>query len=120
MRRTLHIAVGAVLFWAVGSGSAIAFQEVPTPSTPSLSGPQFNGRALSFDAKVPDGGGKAAEEKSGAREKKGKGSVGFLPKMNFGLELLYGSSDLDESSAPSITDPATDDLQILGKIKRRF
>ena len=119
MRRTLHIVVGAGLLWAVSSGSAFAFQEVPTSSTPSPGVPQFTGRALSFDAE-PVGGGKSAKKKSGGSEQEGKGSIGFLPKMNFGLELLYGSPETDDSASPSITDPAADDLQILGTIKRRF
>lgn len=119
MRKYLHIVVGAALLWVAGSASAVAFQEVPTASTPSLFGPQSTGQALAFDAKIPDGGSTAAEKKSGAGNQQGKGPVGFLPKMNFGLELLYGSSERDEP-APSITDQGSDDLQILGTIKRRF
>ena len=119
MRRTLHIVAGAGLLWAVGPGVAFAFQEVPTSSTPSLGAPQFTGRALSFDAEPSDSG-KSTKKKSGGGEQEGKGALGFLPKINFGLELLYGSPETDESASPSITDPATDDLQILGKIKRRF
>ena len=47
----------------------------------------------------------------------GFGTVGVLPKLDFGLELLYGATDArgrpDEKSEPS-------DVQIRGTIKHRF
>ena len=47
----------------------------------------------------------------------GFGKVGVLPKLDFGLELLYGATDSrgrpDEKSEPS-------DVQIRGTIKHRF
>ncbi len=47
----------------------------------------------------------------------GLGAVGVLPKLDFGLELLYGATDTrgrpDEKSEPS-------DVQIRGTIKHRF
>lgn len=47
----------------------------------------------------------------------GIGTVGVLPKLDFGLELLYGANEprgtpLDQSSP--------DDVQIRGTIKHRF
>ena len=47
----------------------------------------------------------------------GFGTVGVLPKLDFGLELLYGATDTrgrpDDKSEPS-------DVQIRGTIKHRF
>jgi hypothetical protein len=47
----------------------------------------------------------------------GFGKVGVLPKLDFGLELLYGATDArgrpDDKSEPS-------DVQIRGTIKHRF
>jgi hypothetical protein len=47
----------------------------------------------------------------------GFGKVGVLPKLDFGLELLYGATDSrgrpDDKSEPS-------DVQIRGTIKHRF
>ena len=47
----------------------------------------------------------------------GLGTVGVLPRLDFGLELLYGATELrgrpDEKSEPS-------DVQIRGTIKHRF
>ena len=47
----------------------------------------------------------------------GLGTVGVLPRLDFGLELLYGATESrgrpDEKSEPS-------DVQIRGTIKHRF
>ena len=46
----------------------------------------------------------------------GVGSVGTLPKLDFGLELLYGASE-PKGMPP---DRNEDDVQIRGTIKHRF
>jgi hypothetical protein len=46
----------------------------------------------------------------------GLGTVGVLPKLDFGLELLYGASD-PKGMPP---DRNEDDVQIRGTIKHRF
>lgn len=50
----------------------------------------------------------------------GLGRLGVLPKMDFGLELLYGA---DGTKSP-VDDPAaeapSDDLQIRGTVKHNF
>ncbi len=51
----------------------------------------------------------------------GLGTLGKLPKMDFGLELLYGAAEtenlVDDSQEPNAT---TDDLRIRGTIKHQF
>jgi hypothetical protein len=47
----------------------------------------------------------------------GLGTVGVLPKLDFGLELLYGASE-PKGVPESKTDPG--DVQIRGTIKHRF
>ncbi len=49
----------------------------------------------------------------------GLGSVGVLPKLDFGLELLYGPQDGAER-APIEPQANDGDLQIKGTIKHRF
>ena len=48
----------------------------------------------------------------------GLGKLGVLPKMDFGLELLYGANE----TRPVAPDPQeeTDDLQIRGSVKHNF
>lgn len=47
----------------------------------------------------------------------GLGTVGVLPKLDFGLELLYGANE-QRGMPQDKTDP--DDVQIRGTIKHRF
>lgn len=47
----------------------------------------------------------------------GLGTVGILPKLDFGLELLYGAND-PKGLPQDKTNP--DDVQIRGTIKHRF
>jgi hypothetical protein len=74
--------------------------------------------------KSDDGSGLAlnnpGDAKSGGTELNipGIGSVGSLPKLDFGLELLYGGGN---GPAPEKTlDDKNDDVLIKGTIKHRF
>ena len=50
----------------------------------------------------------------------GLGKLGVLPKMDFGLELLYGAND-GRPAAPQPDDlPTDDDLRIRGTMKHNF
>lgn len=48
----------------------------------------------------------------------GVGSIGKLPKLDFGLELLYGNS-ADETPGAEV-ESRQDDVLIKGKIRHRF
>lgn len=48
----------------------------------------------------------------------GLGTVGVLPKLDFGLELLYGASEPKNVVPESKPDP--NDVQIRGTLKHRF
>lgn len=48
----------------------------------------------------------------------GLGTVGVLPKLDFGLELLYGATDSKTAVPESKPDP--NDVQIRGTLKHRF
>ncbi len=54
----------------------------------------------------------------------GRGKIGTLPKMDFGLDLLYGAAEDDNKTAPEFANPQdTDeqrDLMIHGTMKHRF
>ena len=51
----------------------------------------------------------------------GLGRLGVLPKMDFGLELLYGATDPKQQVEPQApaANPA-DDLVVRGTVKHRF
>jgi hypothetical protein len=51
----------------------------------------------------------------------GLGKLGVLPKLDFGLELLYGVTEekrLEDEKGPQ--DPSEDGVQIRGTLKHRF
>ena len=85
--------------------------EAPAPEAPKSLPPPAKGLNL----KMPEmsiGQGTGTEVKI-----PGFGTVGVLPKLDFGLELLYGATEArgrtDDKSEPS-------DVQIRGTIKHRF
>ncbi|MFN0219183.1 MAG: hypothetical protein ACKVP4_10250 [Hyphomicrobium sp.] len=51
----------------------------------------------------------------------GLGKLGTLPKMDFGLELLYGAADdKPVDQPPPAVENTPDDLTIRGSVKHRF
>lgn len=50
----------------------------------------------------------------------GLGKLGVLPKMDFGLELLYGAAEQQKPADNDVTEPNSDDLTIRGSVKHRF
>ncbi len=74
---------------------------------------------------VPDGSGveltvpeaSVAEDTGPTISLPGIGTIGTLPKFDFGLELLYG----DDNSAAVVDDKAVEnDLRIRGSVKHKF
>ncbi len=49
----------------------------------------------------------------------GLGKLGVLPKMDFGLELLYGANEAKQPDAVD-REPPADDLTVRGTIKHNF
>lgn len=119
MRRTAFI-TGFLAAWIVIPGIAVAFQQSqPAPESQAVA-PQAPKKAGS--KKIDNGNpvAKADEPGSWGLNFSGIGSSGVLPKLDFGLELLYGASpapSVEESAAP---DAGFDDMTIRGSLKRRF
>ena len=112
----------ALLIWGSLSFGAFAFQETtvggeeqkaaPAPvmelpkAAPGTKGLEFSGPALNLgktqgtEVRIP-----------------GIGTVGVLPKLDFGLELLYGANE-PKGIPQDQSDPG--DVQIRGTIKHRF
>ena len=113
--------VGVAL--AVASTPAAAFQEqqsgggAPAPAAPAAApaapAPQTKGVELTTPS--------AAEGASAGTEVRipGLGKLGVLPKMDFGLELLYGANEAKQPDAVEREAPA-DDLTVRGTIKHNF
>jgi hypothetical protein len=111
-----RIAVGALALSLMGSG-ALAFQETKggaaSGQQPAAQQPP---KALDLGSEGP------AAKPSGTEVRiPGLGKLGVLPKLDFGLELLYGvNDDQRPESEKTPQDPADDGVQIRGSVKHRF
>lgn len=100
-----------------GAGPALAFEQLPASQDPQVitMTPGENGLALSYETE--------ADNKAGEKDRKfkvpGLGSLD-MPKLDFGLELMYGASP--QTAAPETVTPDNrgDDMMIRGTLKRRF
>ncbi len=91
----------------MAAAPAHAFQEVPVPDQPRPA-PSAPGVSLDFGASP-----NAAQNRLGVR-KESKG--GILPKLDFGLDLLYQDQNV---AAPPVFTPQ-DDLGVMGTVRRWF
>jgi hypothetical protein len=117
--KNLVVTLGVNAAIAVGcSLGAHAFTE--TNSAPATQAAPAPGLQL----KTPDDGSGLALTSPGDAKADtelnipGIGSVGSLPKLDFGLELLYGAGGSPASEKP--LDDKNDDVLIKGTIKHRF
>lgn len=104
--------------WALSPALAFAFKQTPVgtadKATEITAEPKAQVQAKA-KLKAPEDDVLASEE--GIELKiPGIGSLGFLPKLDFGLELLYGANE----SAADEDDGLPDDLTIRGTVKRKF
>jgi len=110
-----YIGIGLAL--ALASTSTLAFQEqggaAPVTPAPAEAQPQQPaGKSMEFSAPKIDSGDAGTEVRI-----PGLGKLGVLPKMDFGLELLYGAND---SKQPEPVEPPAEDLTIRGSVKHNF
>ena len=114
MKRLVLIA-GFCAALAVAAGPrafALEEQRAPVlPSAPAAEAPK---------AGVQDATSAAKPETGTEIRIPGLGKLGTLPKMDFGLELLYGASDGKASPDPVPEDLDQRDLTIRGSVKHRF
>lgn len=108
--------IGAGLALALASTSAFAFQQeggasVTPPSDAKSAAPAEQGLDLAPPPQVE--GSDTGTEVSIP----GLGRLGVLPKMDFGLELLYGANETKKREQEL---PVGDDLTIRGTVKHNF
>jgi hypothetical protein len=100
---------------------ALAFQETGSKTVPAdaQAAPSMDAQAPTgkpgFSLSVPDAKGKAGGPEIRVP---GLGTIGALPKLDFGLELLYGTSEPKGVRDDKSAEPA--DLQIRGTVKYKF
>ena len=100
----------------LGTGTALAFQEEPGAPPPDAARmlPETADPALALQTPHANPA-ETAEKKSSKLF-----NFGILPKLDFGLELLYSQQpmQLHDSGGPTIEEQS--DVTVLGKVKRHF
>jgi len=98
----------------VGGGDKPAQSQAAPAETKVAPGSGTN----SLNLNIPD----VSSGKSSGTEVRipGIGTVGVLPKLDFGLELLYGATEPKGMAPEDRAHPEQNDLQIRGTIKHRF
>lgn len=105
------VGLSAALVLAAASGT-YALEEQKAPVTPE---------AAAAGAAATDTAAPAAKKDEGTEIRiPGLGRLGTLPKMDFGLELLYGATETEKSREPSGIEDGNEDLTIKGSIKHKF
>lgn len=101
------------------STAAAAFQETTggkaTPEAPAQQTPDAKVLDLGSSSTAPAG-------KSGGTEVRipGLGTLGVLPKLDFGLELLYGVNEDKRNEPDRGSAEPEEGVQIRGTLKHRF
>ncbi len=117
MRKGFAFISGAFVVWAVSSAAAFAFEQTILAPAPAVTAAPVVEPAPKLDGETEN---LNPQKKSGGMKIPGLGMLS-LPKLNFGLDLMYGSVENDETGLGFSGDSTTDnDLTILGKVKRRF
>ena len=78
------------------------------------------GAAPDAKAQVQEQSGSAKSDAGTEIRIPGFGKLGTLPKMDFGLELLYGADDPKPSESTEPQDDRQQDMMIHGSVKHRF
>jgi hypothetical protein len=100
---------------ALASSAAFAFQEQQaTAAKPAVQAVASADSAAAGVVDIPVGKGTAVRIP-------GLGTLGVIPKMDFGLELLYGVADAGgQAKRPDPKNTDVDDVLIRGTIKHKF
>ena len=114
MRGLLAIA-GLTAALSFGSAPALAFQETPAP--PPAEVPQAVPPADALQLGTP-----GAAQTDPQADRKGLKLFGYtvLPKLDFGLDVLYGQDQQQLELQGPTTLEENGDVTVLGKVKRRF
>ena len=120
VKRLLEILSAGAALVVLASTASFALDEQQMPVAPSAA-PQQSAPAGSPQSGVQDTTSAAKSVESGTDIViPGIGKLGVLPKMDFGLELLYGVAEDKQPEAQSPVENQPEDLTIRGSVKHKF
>ena len=118
--KTLRI-LGLGLAVAIASSAASAFQEQKAGGAAPAAMPAQSEIAPGKGLGIATDGAAPKPEAGTEVRIPGLGKLGVLPKMDFGLELLYGAADPSKQPEAQAGAPGDqDDLTIRGTLKHRW
>jgi hypothetical protein len=115
MRRPFSIA-GLVIALSFGGAPAFAFEETPVPPP----APAEQGHAPSTQTPMKLGSPDAPAKPDKANKGMKLFGYSIFPKLDFGLELLYGQDQQQLQLQQTPTPEESGDVSVLGKVKRSF
>ena len=119
MKTRFVVALALVAALVAGHG-AFAFQEQKGSSPAPAEAAPAPAEAAPGDAKAGLTDESAPKPETGTEIRiPGLGKLGVLPKMDFGLELLYGAAE-NQPTQPVTSPNPDDDLTVRGSVKHRF
>lgn len=118
-RSRLIAIASAFALVALSTQASVAFQETGSPVTApgQAEGSATSDPALDFGGSGVDLSGSAAKPSGTVIAIPGIGKLGTLPKLDFGLELLYAD---DDPATPDADASTSEDVLVRGAIKHRF
>ncbi len=117
-RFVVALALAAAL---VAGHGAFAFQEQKGSTPQATEAAPVPAEAAPGDPKAGLSDEAAVKPEAGTEIRiPGLGKLGVLPKMDFGLELLYGAAEGQPSDQPAPAVNPEDDLTVRGSVKHRF
>ncbi|MTD93217.1 hypothetical protein GIW81_02580 [Hyphomicrobium sp. xq] len=118
MKTGFVVALALVAALVAGHG-AFAFQEQKGSTPAPAEAAPAPAEAAPGDAKAGLTDDSVPKPEAGTEIRiPGLGKLGVLPKMDFGLELLYGAAENQAQPVP--TPNPDDDLTVRGSVKHRF
>lgn len=115
--RKLAAIIGVTALLSFGSGQALAFQETPPAPPAEAETPAATSDPLALQLGTPSG-----PQADAQADRKGLKLFGYtvLPKLDFGLDVLYGQDQEQLQLQGPSTLEENGDVSVLGKVKRRF
>lgn len=113
VNRRLTISMMCIAAAFTARTAAYALEEQPMPTQPPAA-------AEGAKAGVQDAAPSAKPDAGTEIRIPGLGRLGTLPKMDFGLELLYGASEGRPPQEQLPLEEQPDDLTVRGSVKHRF
>lgn len=115
--RRVALAAGVVGALLLGAGPVLGFQETPEapPEAPSVAPDASKNPAVQMQTPAAGPASVQPPQKSEAN----MFGVNILPKMDFGLELLYSQQPAELQQVTPLPED-DEDLTVFGKVRRHF